>query len=128
MQDPFDISQQQTAAAEASRKTRFENFILHNPFSPLFFRIINLILNACTLALAGHIRRQEQVANVIGVIGTSTLFVLVIAPIAILHIFITLYVRSLCFPSCRKCFADSFAPNRLNISVLQSVSGRFEQR
>ncbi|GAA6062445.1 hypothetical protein JCM10212_003319 [Sporobolomyces blumeae] len=93
MQDPFDVSQQQTAAVEASRKSRFENFILHNPFSPLFFRIINLVLNACTLALAGHIRHQEQVHNVIGIIGTSTLFVIVIAPIAIVHIFITLYIE-----------------------------------
>lgn len=94
MQDPFDISQQQTAAVEASRKSRFENFILHNPFSPLFFRIINLVLVTCTLALAGHIRRQEERADVVGVIGTSTLFVLVIAPIAIIHIFITLYVSA----------------------------------
>ncbi|GAA5893027.1 phospholipase D regulator [Sporobolomyces salmoneus] len=93
MQDPFDISQQQTAAVEASRKSRFENFILHNPFSPLFFRIINLVLVTCTLALAGHIRRQEERADVVGVIGTSTLFVLVIAPIAIIHIFITLYIE-----------------------------------
>ncbi|GAA5964297.1 hypothetical protein JCM3765_006448 [Sporobolomyces pararoseus] len=93
MQDPFDISQQQTAAVEASRKSRFENFILHNPFSPLFFRIINLVLVTCTLALAGHIRRQEERAAVVGVIGTSTLFVLVIAPIAIIHIFITLYIE-----------------------------------
>ncbi|GAA6004732.1 hypothetical protein JCM11491_002210 [Sporobolomyces phaffii] len=93
MQDPFDVSQQQTAAVEASRKSRFENFILHNPFSPLFFRIINLVLVTCTLALAGHIRRQEERAGVVGVIGTSTLFVLVIAPIAIIHIFITLYIE-----------------------------------
>ncbi|GAA5882139.1 hypothetical protein JCM16303_005623 [Sporobolomyces ruberrimus] len=92
-QDPFDISQQQTAAVEASRKSRFENFILHNPFSPLFFRGINLVAVTCTLALAGHIRRQEERAGVVGVIGTSTLFILVIAPIAIIHIFITLYIE-----------------------------------
>ncbi|GAA5909739.1 hypothetical protein JCM5296_005777 [Sporobolomyces johnsonii] len=93
MQDPFDLSHREAAAEAASKKSRFENFILHNPFSPLFFRFINLVLNGCTLGLAAHIRLQETHAGVIGVIGTSTLFVIVIAPLAIVHIFVTVYIE-----------------------------------
>lgn len=66
---------------------------MQNPFSPLFIRTINLVLICCTLGLAAHIRVQETRANVLGVIGTSTLFAIVVAPFAILHIFVTLYVR-----------------------------------
>ena len=80
---------------EQSKKTRFETFILHNPFTPLMFRILNLALTAGTLAVAVRIRLQERRADIIGVIGTSTLFAIVVAPIAIVHIFITLYVSRL---------------------------------
>lgn len=90
-QDPFDLSQ--NAAAQQSKRSRFETFILQNPFSPLFIRTINLVLICCTLGLAAHIRVQETRANVLGVIGTSTLFAIVVAPFAILHIFVTLYIE-----------------------------------
>ncbi|GAA5889855.1 hypothetical protein JCM8208_001148 [Rhodotorula glutinis] len=91
-QDPFDLSTQ-NAAAQQSKRSRFEDFILQNPFSPLFIRTINLILICCTLGLAAHIRVQEVQANVLGVIGTSTLFAIVVAPFAIVHIFVTLYIE-----------------------------------
>ncbi|GAA5821927.1 hypothetical protein JCM11251_004782 [Rhodosporidiobolus azoricus] len=91
-QDPFDLAAN-TAAASETKRSKFESFILQNPFSPLFFRFINLILNGCTLGLAAHIRKQEHNAGVIGVMGTSTLFAIVIAPFAIIHIFITLYIE-----------------------------------
>ncbi|BGP14995.1 hypothetical protein JCM10213_007202 [Rhodosporidiobolus nylandii] len=90
-QDPFDLTQ--NTAAAASKRSKFENFVLQNPFSPLFFRFINLILNGCTLGLAAHIRLQESNAGVIGVVGSSTLFAIVVAPFAIVHIFITLYIE-----------------------------------
>ncbi|GAA5916978.1 hypothetical protein JCM6882_005077 [Rhodosporidiobolus microsporus] len=91
-QDPFDLAAN-TAAASESKRSKFELFILQNPFSPLFFRFINLILNGCTLGLAAHIRLQEHNAGVIGVVGTSTLFAIIIAPFAITHIFVTLYIE-----------------------------------
>lgn len=71
----------------------FEHFILHNPFSPLFFRFINLILAGCTLGIAAHIRQQEENAGVVGVIGSSTLFAIIVTPLAIIHIFVTLYIE-----------------------------------
>ncbi|GAA5971940.1 hypothetical protein JCM11641_001578 [Rhodosporidiobolus odoratus] len=90
-QDPFDLTHNTSTAQ--TKRSKFETFILQNPFSPLFFRFINLILNGCTLGLAAHIRLQEHRANVIGVIGTSTLFAIVVAPFAIIHIFVTLYIE-----------------------------------
>ncbi|GAA6057139.1 hypothetical protein JCM3770_004841 [Rhodotorula araucariae] len=89
-QDPFDLSQN---AAQQSKRSRFEVFILQNPFTPLFIRTINLVLIGCTLGLAAHIRIQEFNNNVLGVIGTSTLFAIVVAPFAIVHIFVTLYIE-----------------------------------
>jgi len=106
-QDPFDLSQN-AAAAQQSKRSRFEDFILQNPFSPLFIRTINLVLICCTLGLAAHIRVQEVQAGVLGVIGTSTLFAIVVAPFAIVHIFVTLYVR----PSLSLCYEPSSALTR----------------
>ncbi|GAA6029805.1 hypothetical protein JCM8097_001058 [Rhodosporidiobolus ruineniae] len=90
-QDPFELTQ--NATASQTKRSKFENFILQNPFSPLFFRFINLLLNVCTLGLAAHIRVQEHRNGVIGVIGSSTLFAIVVAPFAIIHIFLTLYIE-----------------------------------
>jgi hypothetical protein len=75
---------------------------LENPFSPLFIRTINLCLIATTLGLAAHIRVQETQHDAIGIMGSSTLFAVVVAPFAIVHIFITLYVSHV-LPSPRSC-------------------------
>lgn len=90
-QDPFTIAQA-VAQQQQSKTTRFETFILRNPFTPLLFRSINVIFVACALGLAAHVRLQEERARVIGIIGSSTLFIICVAPIAIFHIFVTLYV------------------------------------
>lgn len=92
-QDPFDLSQN---ATQQSKRSRFEMFILQHPFSPLLIRTINLILIGCTLGLAAHIRVLEVENNIIGIMGTSTLFAIIVAPFAIVHIFVTLYVRVVC--------------------------------
>ncbi|GAA6005121.1 hypothetical protein JCM10207_008514 [Rhodosporidiobolus poonsookiae] len=89
-QDPFDLTHNN---APQTKRSKFESFILQNPFSPLFFRIINLVLIGCTLGLAAHIRVQEANNGVIGIIGTSTLFAIIVAPFAIVHIFVTLYIE-----------------------------------
>ncbi|GAA5861181.1 hypothetical protein JCM3774_002219 [Rhodotorula dairenensis] len=91
MLDPFELTQQQTE--RQSKRSRFAKFILENPFSPLFIRTINLCLIATTLGLAAHIRLQESQHDAIGIIGSSTLFAIVVAPFAIVHIFITLYIE-----------------------------------
>lgn len=89
--DPFELTQQQTE--RQSKRSRFAKFILENPFSPLFIRTINLCLIATTLGLAAHIRVQETQHDAIGIMGSSTLFAVVVAPFAIVHIFITLYIE-----------------------------------
>ncbi|GAA6009082.1 phospholipase D regulator [Rhodotorula paludigena] len=89
-QDPFDLSQN---ATQQSKRSRFEMFILQHPFSPLLIRTINLILIGCTLGLAAHIRVLEVENNIIGIMGTSTLFAIIVAPFAIVHIFVTLYIE-----------------------------------
>lgn len=76
-----------------SKTSRFEAFVLENVFAPLIFRFFNLALNVCTLAIASNVRRQETEADVKGIIGSSTLMMIVVAPFAIVHIFINLYVR-----------------------------------
>ncbi|GAA5987158.1 hypothetical protein JCM10908_001054 [Rhodotorula pacifica] len=89
--DPFELTQQQTE--RQSKRSRLEKFILENPFSPLFIRTINLCLIATTLGLAAHIRIQETDHDAIGIMGSSTLFAIVVAPFAIVHIFVTLYIE-----------------------------------
>lgn len=106
--------------------SRFERFILRNAFTPLLFRFVNLVFTACTLALAAHIREQERRSGLIGVVGSSTLFCIVVAPVAILHIFITVYVRSDLLDSADGSLTDS--TRRLNTLVPRLASGRWEAR
>ncbi|SGY80003.1 BQ5605_C008g05280 [Microbotryum silenes-dioicae] len=89
--DPFSLVQ--AAQASQSKTTKFENFILNNVFAPLVFRAMNLVLAGCTLGIASHIRLQETRNNVIGIIGTSTLFVIIVGPFAIVHVFATVYIE-----------------------------------
>lgn len=90
-QDPFAALQ--TAELKPKKRTKFQQFFLQNVYAPLVFRSINLALNVCTLGLAAHIRLQESRADVVGVIGSSVLMSIVVAPLAITHIFINLYIE-----------------------------------
>ncbi|KAI5476003.1 putative membrane protein [Pseudohyphozyma bogoriensis] len=76
-----------------TQPSKLENFLLHNPFAPLVLRFINLCLNTATLALVCHIRIQESNASLIGVIGSSTLMAIIVTPIAMVHIFINVYIE-----------------------------------
>lgn len=89
--DPFAALE--TADLKPKKKTKFEQFFLHNIYAPLVFRAINLALNVSILGIASHIRLQEHRADVIGVIGSSTLMAIVVAPLAITHIFVNLYIE-----------------------------------
>ncbi|KAL8290094.1 hypothetical protein RQP46_003033 [Phenoliferia psychrophenolica] len=70
-----------------------QDFALNNAFAPLIFRFANLALVLCTLGLAGHIRIQEHRTDLIGVIGSSTLFAIIVCPLAILHVFVNVYIE-----------------------------------
>lgn len=75
-----------------SQSSALEHFLLENIFAPLFFRFFNLAANSCSLGLASHMRMQEMKAGLPGVMGSSTLLTVVVSPLAIVHIFVTLYV------------------------------------
>ncbi|KAM0788733.1 hypothetical protein ACM66B_002825 [Microbotryomycetes sp. NB124-2] len=90
--DPFTIAQA-NAEQNKSRMSRFERFILRSAFAPLVFRFINLVVTTCTLALAADIRERERKAKLVGIMGSSTVMCIVVAPIAIAHIFVTLYIE-----------------------------------
>ena len=81
-----------TTLPHQSRKTRARIFFLESPFAPLILRIINLIFVVSTLGLAASIMRQETANGIRGVVGSSIIFCLSIAPIAVLHIGVVLYV------------------------------------
>lgn len=76
-----------------TRYVRFQEFLLNNVFAPLVFRIGNLVLVTCTLALATRIRVQENRANLIGVMGSSTVTAICVCPLALVHVFVNVYVR-----------------------------------
>ncbi|KAK4055726.1 hypothetical protein OIV83_000272 [Microbotryomycetes sp. JL201] len=90
--DPFTIAQA-NAEQNKSRMSRFERFILRSAFAPLVFRFINLVVTTCTLGLAADIRERERKAKLVGIMGSSTIMCIVVAPIAIAHIFVTLYIE-----------------------------------
>lgn len=88
--DPFLLM---TTLPHQSRKTRARIFFLESPFAPLILRIINLIFVVSTLGLAASIMRQETANGIRGVVGSSIIFCLSIAPIAVLHIGVVLYLE-----------------------------------
>lgn len=65
---------------------------MENAFVPLGCRFINLVLIITILAIAAHVRGQEARAGLIGVVGSSTLMIIVVAPISMIHIFVNVYV------------------------------------
>lgn len=89
----FHFGQDLPLPTTTPKTSPFESFILHNPFVPLLFRFFNLALNTCTLAIASHIRMQEKKADVIGIVGSSTLFAIIVTPFAMIHIFGNLYIE-----------------------------------
>ncbi|KAK4056561.1 hypothetical protein OIO90_002409 [Microbotryomycetes sp. JL221] len=89
--DPFTIAQ--ANAEHNSRMSQFEHFVLRNAFAPLLFRFINLVVTTCTLGLAADIRSRERKAGLDGIMGSSTTMSIVVAPIAIVHIFVTVYIE-----------------------------------
>lgn len=71
--------------------SRFQHFLLTSPFAPFWLRFCNLAFACCTLALAARIEVVEKRADEEGIIGSSTIIALVIAPLSIIHIAFALW-------------------------------------
>lgn len=64
----------------------WKNFLIHNPFVPLLFRLINLAFTSATLAIAIKlliILRQEDANDAV---GASPLVAIIFAPLSLLHV------------------------------------------
>ncbi|KAK4704092.1 hypothetical protein P7C70_g2116, partial [Phenoliferia sp. Uapishka_3] len=92
IRDPFHFSPDPATSGPRTRYQRLQDFALNNAFAPLVFRFMNLALTVCTLGLASNVRRQERHAQLVGVIGSSTLFLICVCPLAIVHVFVNVYV------------------------------------
>ena len=81
-----------TTLPHLSRKSRLRIFFLESPFAPLILRIVNLVFVVSLLGVAASVVRQEKANGITGVVGSSIIFSLAIAPVAVLHIGVVLYV------------------------------------
>jgi hypothetical protein len=95
--DPFLLMASDTAIV-TTRKTRLEAFVLTSPFAPFVLRFWNFSLTLATLIVAILIRDQERSNDVEGIAGNSTIFAIILAPFALLHILINV-VSSPLYPS-----------------------------
>lgn len=92
--DPFLAMTSGLRASERlSRKSLLRRFLLESPFAPAIARTFNLAFVVSTLAVAVSIRQQEMRVDQPGLIGNSTLLAIVVAPLAIIHILVVVYVR-----------------------------------
>ncbi|PWY97322.1 hypothetical protein BCV70DRAFT_202977 [Testicularia cyperi] len=64
----------------------WKNFLIHNPFVPLLFRVINIAFTSATLAVAIEILialRQEDANDAV---GASPLVAIIFAPLSLVHV------------------------------------------
>lgn len=77
---------------------KFSTFLLLHPAAPLVFRVLNLAFTAATLGLAARIIEIERTSqfddtSLEGVVGTSTIYSIVVAPLTLVHIAIAVYAE-----------------------------------
>ncbi|KAL7007687.1 hypothetical protein EMMF5_002763 [Cystobasidiomycetes sp. EMM_F5] len=78
---------------KSTRLGRFQKWLVRSAFAPLFLRIANLAFTISELAVAIHIRQLTLQNNVYGILGSSTIFGVVVGPLSIVHIFVNVYVE-----------------------------------
>ncbi|GAK61876.1 uncharacterized protein PAN0_001c0071 [Moesziomyces antarcticus] len=64
----------------------WKNFLIHNPFVPLLFRVINIAFTAATLAVAVKLLVVLQSEGANDAVGASPLLAIVFAPLTLLHV------------------------------------------
>uniref|UniRef100_V5ENM9 Uncharacterized protein n=2 Tax=Kalmanozyma brasiliensis (strain GHG001) TaxID=1365824 RepID=V5ENM9_KALBG len=79
-----------TAGSKDGRaKTWFEawkNFLIHNPFVPLLFRLINVAFTAATLAVAIKLLIILRSEGANDAVGASPLLAIIFAPLSLVHV------------------------------------------
>lgn len=73
------------------RKRKIVYYLLNHPTAPLILRIFNFIFISVSLALCVKIRKVEDLLGLAGLIGNSTIYIIVIAPCSMLHILVSIY-------------------------------------
>lgn len=99
--DP-DMLHQHTNHQKMSKRTwldKAQTFFLYSAFAPFWCRFINLSFTATVLGLAGKIYVAQTSADFEGLLGVSTVLILVIGPLSILHIFGGRYAFKLPHPA-----------------------------
>jgi len=74
-----------------SRSARIGSYLMHHPTAPLVCRLLNLFLTVISLAICTAIRKSEIQADRSGILGASTIFVLVVAPLGLMHNLFAIY-------------------------------------
>lgn len=69
------------------------NFLLHNPFAPLFVRTMNLAIATSTLAVAIKERQSLRAEGVEDIVGVSPLLGIIFAPLTLAHIFFQVWLE-----------------------------------
>ncbi|KAJ1027749.1 hypothetical protein NDA13_003204 [Ustilago tritici] len=64
----------------------WKNFLIHNPFVPLLFRVINVAFTAATLAVAIELFVLLRAEGAIDAVGASPLVAVIFAPLTLLHV------------------------------------------
>lgn len=67
------------------------SYFMHHPTAPLVCRLLNFILTVISLGICASIRQVELKQHVTGVLGSSTVFILVVAPLGLIHNLFAIY-------------------------------------
>ncbi|KAH9824948.1 hypothetical protein DFH28DRAFT_1077423 [Melampsora americana] len=76
---------------ESHKKRRIAYYLLNHPTAPLILRSFNFVFIAISLGLCVKIRRVEGQLGLVGLIGNSTIYIIVIAPCSLLHALVSIY-------------------------------------
>ncbi|KAI0936601.1 hypothetical protein AcV5_004696 [Taiwanofungus camphoratus] len=77
----------------ARRKKRCRSYMMYNPYVPLLFRFINVILTTAALAIAIRIRITERRNSIMGAVGSSPTLVIIFASLTLVHVVVAIYLE-----------------------------------
>lgn len=71
----------------------WRRFLLHNPFVPLLFRLINIAFTASTLAIAVKLYIILKREGAEDSVGSSPIVAIIFAPLTLIHVGVQIYVE-----------------------------------
>ena len=71
----------------------WKNFLIHNPFVPLLFRVINVAFTTATLAIAIKLHLLLKSEGAEAAVGSSPVVAIVFAPLTLLHVGIQIWLE-----------------------------------